>query len=51
MAINVLYTAGGLLSTDKDREWKAEDNDAAGARRVSWFLDHGGVGVDFIYTL
>jgi hypothetical protein len=35
-AINVLCTIGGLLSIDKDREWKAEDNDAAGARRVDW---------------
>jgi hypothetical protein len=34
--VNVLCIIGGLLSIDKDREGKAEDNDAAGARRVNW---------------
>ena len=35
-AVNVLCFIGGLLSIDKDRKWKHEDNDAAGARRVDW---------------
>jgi hypothetical protein len=36
MAVNVLCTIGGPLSIDRDRKWKADDNDAAGAIRVDW---------------